>query len=217
MCSLPAETSTALRPVPRFTAGSASPIDPGEAPWVQASPRPLCAAEPQHFTEPSSRTAHVWKRPPVRATAERPVPTSTAGSASPMSETSSPRRSQSPRPSCPSWFSPQHFTVLSSRSAQLWASPETSAAAVRPEPRSRGGSPSPMSSGKYPRLGYPKPIAAPVPQHFTEPSSSNAQVWWSPAATAVTVRPVPRLTAGSASPIWPGATPAAKTSPRPSW
>jgi hypothetical protein len=47
----------------------------------------------------------------------------------------------------------------------------------------------------------PRRPLPPLPQHFTDASSSMAQVCARPADTASTVRPVPRLTVASASPI----------------
>ena len=47
----------------------------------------------------------------------------------------------------------------------------------------------------------PRRPLPPLPQHFTDALSSIAHVCASPADTASTVRPVPRLTVASASPI----------------
>jgi hypothetical protein len=53
----------------------------------------------------------------------------------------------------------------------------------------------------------PRRPLPPLPQHFTDALSSIAHVCASPADTASTVRPVPRLTVASASPISPGPSP----------
>jgi hypothetical protein len=50
-------------------------------------------------------------------------------------------------------------------------------------------------------LPEPRRPLPPLPQHFTVELSSMAHVCASPAETASTVRPVPRLTVASASPI----------------
>jgi hypothetical protein len=56
-------------------------------------------------------------------------------------------------------------------------------------------------------LPEPRRPLPPLPQHFTVELSSMAQVCASPADTASTVRPVPRFTFASASPISPGPSP----------
>jgi hypothetical protein len=56
-------------------------------------------------------------------------------------------------------------------------------------------------------LPEPRRPLPPLPQHFTVELSSMAHVCASPAETASTVRPVPRLTVASASPIWFGKSP----------
>ena len=50
-------------------------------------------------------------------------------------------------------------------------------------------------------LPEPRRPLPPLPQHFTDASSSMAHVCASPAETASTVRPVPRFTVASASSI----------------
>ena len=50
-------------------------------------------------------------------------------------------------------------------------------------------------------LPEPRRPLPPLPQHFTDASSSMAHVCASPADTASTVRPIPRFTVASASPI----------------
>jgi len=63
---------------------------------------------------------------------------------------------------------------------------------------------SPMCDALVPtRVVLPEPRRPlpPLPQHFTDASSSMAHVCARPADTASTVRPVPRFTAASKSPI----------------
>ena len=63
---------------------------------------------------------------------------------------------------------------------------------------------SPMCNALVPtRVVLPEPRRPlpPLPQHFTDASSSMAHVCARPADTASTVRPVPRFTAASKSPI----------------
>ena len=69
---------------------------------------------------------------------------------------------------------------------------------------------SPMCNALVPTrvvLPDPRRPLPPLPQHFTVELSSMAQVCASPADTASTVRPVPRFTVASASPISPGPSP----------
>ena len=56
-------------------------------------------------------------------------------------------------------------------------------------------------------LPEPRRPLPPLPQHFTDASSSMAHVCARPADTASTVRPVPRFTVASASPISLGPSP----------
>ena len=84
---------------------------------------------------------------------------------------------------------PQHETEPLSRMAQVCLAPPEIATAVRPVPRLL------VSVGEFccdvPPL--PNRPLLPSPQHETEPLSSMAQVWMSPAEIATAVRPVPRL------------------------
>jgi hypothetical protein len=69
---------------------------------------------------------------------------------------------------------------------------------------------SPMCDAVVPTrdvLPDPRRPLPPLPQHFTDASSSMAHVCARPAETASTVRPAPRLTVASASPISPGPSP----------
>ena len=69
---------------------------------------------------------------------------------------------------------------------------------------------SPMCDALVPtRVVVPEPRRPlpPLPQHFTDASSSMAQVCARPADTASTVRPIPRFTVASASPISLGPSP----------
>src|SRR5262249_17344162 len=55
----------AVLPLPRSTVGRRSPICPADLPRSVLSPSPSPPSElpPQHLTDPSSRTAHVWPKP----------------------------------------------------------------------------------------------------------------------------------------------------------
>ena len=69
---------------------------------------------------------------------------------------------------------------------------------------------SPMCDAVVPTrdvLPDPRRPLPPLPQHFTDASSSMAQVCARPAETASTVRPVPRFTVASTSPISLGPSP----------
>ena len=79
---------------------------------------------------------------------------------------------------------------------------------------------SPMCEAVVPtRVVFPEPRRPlpPLPQHFTVALSSMAQVCASPADTASTVRPVPRFTVASASPISLGASPMSACDPIPNF
>src|SRR5205814_2252464 len=78
---------------------------------------------PQHFTLPTLSSAHVWLDPARSATAVLPAPRFTAGRSSPIPFAWSPRLLVSPRPSWPKLFFPQHFTLPSLSSAQVWPQP----------------------------------------------------------------------------------------------
>ena len=92
----PTETSTAVRPVPRSTVERLSPILAAVSPMFVVFPIPNCPwpLKPQHFTVPSSRTAHVcgefWSRPADIDVAVRPVPRFETARASPISPALSP-------------------------------------------------------------------------------------------------------------------------------
>eukprot|EP00961_Rhodomonas_salina_P304645 3941680-Rhodomonas_salina.3 len=69
------------------------------------------------------------------------------------------------------------------------------------------GSASPISPALSPRSSVSPRPSCPAelpPQHFTLPLSRTAHEWYPPAETLSAVRPVPRLIAGSPSPISPG-------------
>ena len=79
---------------------------------------------------------------------------------------------------------------------------------------------SPMCEALVPtRVVLPEPRRPlpPLPQHFTDASSSMAQVCASPAETASTVRPVPRFTVARASPISLEASPMSACDPIPNF
>eukprot|EP00961_Rhodomonas_salina_P181824 2454324-Rhodomonas_salina.1 len=174
---------TAVRPVPRSIAGSASPISPVLSPRFSVSPCPSRPGygnwlEPQHFTLPSSNITQEPTSPVSILTAVRPVPRSIAGSASPISPVLSPRSSVSPCPSCPAQFTPQHLTLPLSRIAHEWSPPAAILTAESSVPRSIAGRASPISPGSSPRCSVsPSPSwpSALAPQHFTQPSSNSAQ------------------------------------------
>ena len=71
----PADTATAVRPVPRSIA-----VDEGVLVFVLLPPSPNCPvlSDPQHFKSPLSRMAQVCCTPADTATAVRPVPRSIA-------------------------------------------------------------------------------------------------------------------------------------------
>ena len=75
VCLSPADTATAVRPVPRSIA-----VVEGALVFVLLPPSPNCPywSHPQHFMSPLSRMAQVWKYPADTATAVRPVPRSIA-------------------------------------------------------------------------------------------------------------------------------------------
>src|SRR5690606_33650959 len=154
----------------------------------------------------------------VTARAVRPVPSWTAGRLSPISPALSPRSVTLPSPRRPLAPSPQHLTVPLSNRTQVNALPAVTATAVRPVPRATALRLSPISLALSPRArlsprpSWPCPL---LPQHFTWPLSSRAQVWLLPVATARATRPAPRLTAGRLSPISPAASPRARVSPWP--
>jgi len=224
VCDAPAEIAFALRPLPKSTLGRFAPISLGSSPRESSLPlpsRPLLPA-PQHFTAPLDNIAHVWASPAAIATTRTPAarPSDTAVSESPISRAASPRASVSPRPSWPSSFNPQHFTLPSSSSAHVCAAPVASALAVRPVPSATAFNESPIVAALRPRsLVAPLPSRplSPSPKHFTFPSSSSAHVWELPVDTARTLRPVPRFTATSASPISAAASPSATVPPEPIW
>ena len=145
-------------------------------------------------------------------------PRSTIANASPISPGASPRAAVSPSPSWPSPLSPQHLTLASLSTAHVCAPPVASDTAVRPAPRSTGRSALPIVALERPRSSsapLPNRPLLPSPKHFTDASSSNTQVCRAPADTARTVRPVPRRTAASASPISPTPSPSVRVPPEP--
>ena len=134
----------------------------------------------------------------------RPVPRETFGRLSPISFAESPIVLAAPWPSCPYPPYPQHFTLPSSRRAQVCSSPATTCSAVRPAPSSTTSKLSPISFAPSPtsfELPLPSLPLEPQPQHLIPPVSSLAQVWALPVHTSTAVRPVPRFTVGRWSPI----------------
>ena len=97
----------------------------GPSPRTLVSPRPSCPfpLPPQHFTRPSSNSAHVCASPVATARAVRPVPSGTACSAAPVSDGSSPTSAVDPVPSRPSRPEPTHTTDHAAVTTQACASP----------------------------------------------------------------------------------------------
>src|SRR5262249_25625432 len=84
--------------------------------WVVPSPSLPNTLSPQQTTAPLTRSAHVCDRPAAIATAsERPTTAAAVVCGVALVV---------PLPTCPTVFRPQHRTVLSLRSAQLWSSPD---------------------------------------------------------------------------------------------
>ena len=121
---------------------------------------------PQHDTAPLSRMAQVWAPPEESATAVRPVPRLLVSVGVVLLDVP-------PLPNWPSVPYPQHDTAPLSRMAQVWASPEEIATAVRPVPRLL------VSVGEFLSDVPPLPSCplTPLPQHDTAPLSRMAQVW----------------------------------------
>ena len=110
MCDSPDEIPRALIPCPRSTST-------GEVLSISV-PSPSCpnSLEPQHRTEPSSNTVHVWYEPAETPTAFLP---------SGMDDFSGSRLGVlDPSPSCPLLLSPQQLTEPSSRIAQECDAPD---------------------------------------------------------------------------------------------
>eukprot|EP00976_Prorocentrum_cordatum_P075128 1181792-Prorocentrum_minimum.AAC.1 len=125
-----------------------------------------------------------------------------------------------PIPSMPRLFSPQHLLCPLVHLAQECFAPSVTSFAVSPVPKSAYSKLSPMSpfdppiSSRSPTPSCPDPLS---PQHFTSPLSSTAQLCFLPEATYVTVRPVPKFTAGKLSPMSPPPSPRLLLSSSPSW
>ena len=136
VCAPPADTASTLRPVPRLTVASASPISPEPSPrsFCEPTPRRPSAPLPKHFTFVFVKRTQVCSSPDDRATAPKPTPRSIGSSASPISSGSSPRSSVSPVPKRPFPAEPQHFTCASSNSAHVCKSPADIATTLRPVP-----------------------------------------------------------------------------------
>ena len=141
MCASPAETASTVRPVPRFTVASASPISLEASPMSACEPIPNfpSAPLPKHFTAAVFNNTHVCAPPAVIATALTLVPKLIGNNASPISFTSTPRSFVSPVPKRPFPPEPQHFTVALSSNAHVCRSPADIATAVRPVPKSIAG------------------------------------------------------------------------------
>jgi hypothetical protein len=85
------------------TTGRAFPISPGWSPRLDLSPTPNSPAVllPQHLIVALSSSAQACREPVTTLTAVRPVPRSSTGRPSPMSDGELPRLTISPAPSCP--------------------------------------------------------------------------------------------------------------------
>src|SRR3989475_9405238 len=100
---------TPVPPIPLMVTGVAEPVVLPFPNWPTPLPGP---SAPQHFTEPSDRSAQVCKPP-------WPAAMATALLVIPPTRTGVLELVVVPSPSCPSKFRPQHHTVRSPRSAQL--------------------------------------------------------------------------------------------------
>src|SRR5207249_4415614 len=118
--TVPSARSAQLCKTPALTA--TAPVMPPTRTGVDelvVVPSPSCPSRfrPQHCTVPSERSAQVWWYPPL--TARAPViPATCTGAEDPGGPVAG--LATVPSPSCPSTFRPQHRTVPSPRSAQLW-------------------------------------------------------------------------------------------------
>jgi len=99
---------TPVPPVPVIVTGVAEPVVLPFPNWPTPLPAPTA---PQHFTEPSARSAQVCTPPWPAAIATALV--------MPPTRTGVVELVVVPSPSCPSRFRPQHCTVPSPRSAQV--------------------------------------------------------------------------------------------------
>src|SRR5256712_5709307 len=102
---------TPVPPIPLMVTGVAEPVVLPFPNWPTPLPGP---SAPQHFTEPSDRSAQVCKPPWPAAMAMAPV----SGDPLPPTRTGVLELVVVPSPSCPSRFRPQHHTVPTPRSAQ---------------------------------------------------------------------------------------------------
>ena len=105
--NLPAESATAVRPVPRLLVSVG--VDLSDVP-----PLPNCPLlfSPQHDTSPLSRIAQVWPTPNPSATAVRPVPRL-------LVRVGEGLLAVPPLPNIPLLPGPQHETAPLSRMAQV--------------------------------------------------------------------------------------------------
>ena len=210
-----------MRLVPSCTAGSPSPSSDGESARlfdVEPLPRRPELARPQHFTAKMSSTAQVCWLPANTARAERPVPRLTTGRVSPSVSAVSPILLCVPIPSRPAEPAPQHFVVSLTSSAHVCAPPALTDLARFSSPRSTEVSDSPSSLVVRPTsisLPMPRRPLDPTPQHTMLSSSRIAHVCAAPAVTERALRPVPRLTAMSESPISPLSSPTEYSLPVP--
>ena len=86
---------------------------------------PICPYwfSPQHFRTPLSRIAQECLSATLISMAVLPLPRSTVLRWSPISKGPSPMFEVFPMPNWPALFLPQHLTLPSSSSAQVWDSP----------------------------------------------------------------------------------------------
>ena len=106
--TLPEESATAVRPVPRLLVSVGVVLL--NVPPLPNWPSP---ARPQHDTLPLSRMAQVWYCPDESATAVRPVPRLLVSVGEFLFDVP-------PLPNWPKVPSPQHDTAPLSRMAQVW-------------------------------------------------------------------------------------------------
>lgn len=197
--SSPADTAVAAgRAGAKETAGKSSPMSAPLPTFWAVLPLPSCRALflPQHLTSPLSSTAHVCLNPHAMAVAVRPVPRSTACSASPMSRLELPIScTLSPSPSWPSLLRPKHLTLPLDTSTQECTCPQHTASTAPSEPKFTVGT-SAIGLLACPRASsspYPVRPRAPLPQHLSVESARCAQAWWRP--VAIDTAKAPRLTA----------------------
>src|SRR5450759_1038484 len=140
---------------------------------------------PQASTWPFDVRARLWLAPAAMAVTVVPDGR--------LAETGTPKPKhvpmQPPSPSCPSWSAPQPSTLPVDVSARLWFAPAATAVTVVPEGRLTATGV--LLLGPVPVPSSPRLFR---PQAKTLPVDVTARLWTGPAAIAVTIVPVGRLT-----------------------